>query len=69
MEKYIQAAETIVDRAVPKVSQVIPVRRMSGKEIKSEDGNRKCPRALLLRRDQNRRQSQDRYTGRLPNRG
>lgn len=38
MEKYIQAAETIVARAVPKESRVVPVRRVSGREIKSEDG-------------------------------
>ncbi|MGE3642151.1 MAG: DUF1592 domain-containing protein, partial [Pirellulales bacterium] len=38
MEKYIQAAETIVDRAVPKTSRVIPVRRIRGGEIVSEDG-------------------------------
>lgn len=37
MEKYIQAAETIVDRAVPKVSRVVPVRRLRGGQIKSED--------------------------------
>lgn len=40
MEKYIQAAETIVDRAVPKRSRVIPERRMLGAELRNADGNR-----------------------------
>jgi hypothetical protein len=38
MEKYIQAAETIVDRAVPKVSRVVPVRLVSGGTVQSDDG-------------------------------
>lgn len=42
MEKYIQAAETIVARAVPKVSQIIPVRHVSGDEITSADGKQRA---------------------------
>ena len=44
MEKYIQAAETIVDKAVPATSKVVPVRRVSGDEIKSDDGKQRARR-------------------------
>jgi hypothetical protein len=40
MEKYIQAAETIVAKGVPKVSKVVPVRRVASGEFRSEDGKR-----------------------------
>ena len=33
MEKYLQAAETIVDRAVPKVAKVMPERSAKGREF------------------------------------
>jgi hypothetical protein len=42
MEKYIQAAEAIVDRGVPKVSKVVPVRRMSGDDITSANGKQRA---------------------------
>ncbi len=38
MEKYLQAAETIVDTAVPKVGLVLPERIARGRDFQSEDG-------------------------------
>jgi Protein of unknown function (DUF1588)/Protein of unknown function (DUF1587)/Protein of unknown function (DUF1585)/Protein of unknown function (DUF1592)/Protein of unknown function (DUF1595)/Cytochrome C oxidase, cbb3-type, subunit III len=38
MEKYMQAAETIVDQAVPTVSKVVAEKEYPGKLFKSEDG-------------------------------
>jgi Protein of unknown function (DUF1588)/Protein of unknown function (DUF1587)/Protein of unknown function (DUF1592)/Protein of unknown function (DUF1585)/Protein of unknown function (DUF1595)/Planctomycete cytochrome C len=40
MEKYIQAAETIVAQGVPKVSKVVPTRRVAGDQFSSDDGQR-----------------------------
>jgi len=40
MEKYIQAAETIVAKGVPTVSKVVPMRRIAGDQFRSEDGKR-----------------------------
>ncbi len=40
MEKYLQAAETIVDTAVPKVGLVLPERIARGRDFLSEDGRR-----------------------------
>ncbi len=42
MEKYIQAAETIVAKSVPKASKVVPVRRVGGDEFKSDDGKQRA---------------------------
>lgn len=42
MEKYIQAAETIVSEAVPTASKIPPVRRVVGDEIKSSDGKQRA---------------------------
>ncbi len=38
MEKYIQAAETIVAKGVPTKPKVVPIRRVAGDEFKSDDG-------------------------------
>ena len=38
LEKYVKAAETLVDRAVPKTSKVIPEITVPGKDFRSEDG-------------------------------
>lgn len=38
MEKYMQAAETVVSEAVPKVAKVPPEKEYEGKLFKSEDG-------------------------------
>jgi hypothetical protein len=38
MEKYLQAAETIVDTAVPKVGLILPERIARGRDFQSEDG-------------------------------
>jgi len=38
MEKYLQAAETIVDTAVPKVGLILPERIARGRDFKSTDG-------------------------------
>ena len=38
MEKYMQAAETIVDRAVPKVTRMIPERVWRGRRLGATDG-------------------------------
>lgn len=42
MEKYIQAAESIVSEAVPTASKVPPVRRVIGDDIKSADGKQRA---------------------------
>ena len=42
MEKYIQAAETIVAKGVPKVPKVVPARRVGGGEFASDDGKRRA---------------------------
>jgi mono/diheme cytochrome c family protein len=42
MEKYIQAAEKVVDRAVPKVARVPKVKRIPGREIKNLDGSQQA---------------------------
>ncbi len=39
LEKYVQAAETIVTKAVPTASKVIPVRTVPGTEFRSADGS------------------------------
>jgi hypothetical protein len=39
LEKYLAAAETIVDHAVPKVSKVVRERVATGKEFRSESGS------------------------------
>jgi len=39
LEKYVQAAETIVTKAVPTASKVIPVRTVQGPEFRSADGS------------------------------
>jgi hypothetical protein len=38
LEKYLSAAETIVDRAVPKVAKMIRERVATGKDFRSENG-------------------------------
>lgn len=38
LEKYLQAAEVIVERAVPKVARVMPVQTASGKEFRATEG-------------------------------
>jgi hypothetical protein len=38
LEKYLAAAESIVDRAVPKVSKIVRERTATGKEFRSENG-------------------------------
>ena len=40
LEKYVQAAEDIVERAVPKISKILPQARYSGRQFKTEDGNK-----------------------------
>ena len=42
LEKYIQAAETVVAEAVPTVSSVPPVRTVSGDEFRSDDGKQQA---------------------------
>lgn len=42
MEKYIQAAETIVAKGVPKRSKVVPTRRVGGGEFASDDGKQQA---------------------------
>ncbi len=37
LEKYVQAAEDIVDRAVPKIAKILPESRYAGTQFKSED--------------------------------
>jgi hypothetical protein len=49
MEKYIQAAETIVAKGVPKVSKVVPVRRINGSEFKSDDGKQQARRLTFYK--------------------
>jgi hypothetical protein len=38
LEKYLQAAEVIVERAVPKVSRVMPIQTALGKEFRATQG-------------------------------
>ena len=38
LEKYLQAAEVIVERAVPKVARVMPVRTATGREFRATEG-------------------------------
>lgn len=38
LEKYLQAAETIVDTAVPKVGRILPERTVRGRDFTSADG-------------------------------
>lgn len=38
LEKYLQAAEVIVERAVPKVARVMPVRSATGREFRATEG-------------------------------
>ena len=38
LEKYLQAAEVIVERAVPKVARVMPVRSATGREFRATAG-------------------------------
>ena len=38
LEKYLQAAEAIVERAVPKMARKMPERSIAGREFKSDDG-------------------------------
>ena len=38
-EKYVQAAEKVVDEAVPKTSKIPPVLRIAGGELSADDGN------------------------------
>ena len=40
MEKYLQAAEKIVDQAVPSEALVVAERRIDGERFRSEDGRR-----------------------------
>ena len=69
MEKYIQAAETIVAKARAEVSKVVPDRRVGGGEFKSDDGKQRAAKAVVLRAGQGRRQDQDRHAGRVSPRG
>jgi hypothetical protein len=38
LEKYLQAAETIVDRAVPKVARVMPIQTATSRDFRAEKG-------------------------------
>ncbi len=38
LEKYLQAAEVIVERAVPKVSRVMPIQTATGREFRAQEG-------------------------------
>ncbi len=40
LEKYLQAAEFVVDRAVPKVTKIIPRQDFRGEDFRSEDSGR-----------------------------
>jgi hypothetical protein len=40
LEKYVKAAETIVDRAVPKYSKDMPQRTYTGRQFKEEGGEK-----------------------------
>lgn len=40
LEKYVQAAEAIVSRAVPTYSKTMPVKTYSGRQFKTEDGEK-----------------------------
>ena len=39
LEKYLQAAEAIVDEAVPKVSRVVDEKQIGGRGFRSDDGS------------------------------
>ena len=41
MEKYLRAAQAIVDQAVPKVTWIIPQQEFSGRDFRSDDGKDK----------------------------
>lgn len=49
LEKYLQAAETIVDRAVPRVAKLMPERTASGREFRAAGGPATGERLLVTR--------------------
>lgn len=49
LEKYLQAAETIVERAVPKVARVMPVQTATGREFRADKGGATGERLLVTK--------------------
>ena len=49
LEKYLQAAEVIVERAVPKVSRVMPNQTATGREFRGAEGGGTGERMLVTK--------------------